>query len=138
MNSVQLGAEEILKINVICSKPLEVGKDSRGTLKVIPIEGGHFEGVINGIVVSGGADWNTEWSEGAHVFAKYLLKTDDGQYIAIENEGIILNDKSTVKTTPRFRTEGSGKYGWLNYGVYAGSLKGKSAEEVEIIIYKMK
>jgi len=74
-----LEAELIMKIHVQCEKDMEVKSDGSGYLRVIPIVGGTFEGKINGTVVPGGADWNTQRENGiSHVFAKYLLKTDDG------------------------------------------------------------
>ena len=76
----------------------------------------------------------------AHVFAKYLLKTEDGEYIAIENEGRInFNSSGFIKTTPRFQVSSTGKYAWLNTGVYVASLDGGKEEgQVEITIYRLK
>jgi len=135
-----LEAEVIMKLQVQCSECLEVKNDGSGYLRVIPIIGGTFEGKINGEVVQGGADWNTSRENGTgHVFAKYLIKTDDGEYIAIENEGKInINDKSYIKTSPRFQVDTTSKYSWLNSGVYVASLDGGKKEgQVEITIYKM-
>ncbi len=135
-----LEAEMILKLYVQCESTMEVRNDGAGYLRVIPIVGGTFEGVIRGEVVSGGADWNTTRDNGvAHVFAKYLLKTEDGEYIAIENEGKIrFEEQSNIKTTPSFQTDTAGKYAWLNSGVYVGSLEaGKKENQVEITIYKL-
>ncbi|MDE7276854.1 MAG: DUF3237 domain-containing protein [Lachnospiraceae bacterium] len=141
MGELSLMAEEVLKIHAKCTQGLEVGKSRDGSLCVIPIVGGSFEGKISGRVVSGGADWNTRKSKGAHVFAKYLLQADDGEYIAIENAGLISDDAEDVKikTVPSFSAREDGPYSWLNYGVYVGSL-GSGTEEgmVEITIYKMK
>lgn len=136
-----LEAEMIIKLYVQCEKTMEVRDDGAGYLRVIPIVGGSFEGKIHGEIVSGGADWNTTRDNGiAHVFAKYLLKTEDGEYIAIENDGKIRFDgQSTIKTTPRFQADDKGKYAWLNFGVYVGSLEaGKIENQVEITIYKLK
>lgn len=141
MSEVSLKAEEILKIHVRCTPGLEVGASRDGFLCVIPIEGGHFEGKISGRVVSGGADWNTRKSRGAHVFAKYLLQTDDREYIAIENTGVIAGDAGDVKikTVPSFTAREEGPCAWLNYGVYVGSLAaGKEEGQIEITIYQMK
>lgn len=135
-----LDAELIIKLQVQCEKEMEVRNDGSGFLRVIPIVGGTFEGKISGEIVPGGADWNTEREDGtAHVFAKYLLKTDDGEFIAIENEGKInFKESGFIKTVPRFQADLSGKYAWLNYGVYAGSLEGGKKEgQVEITIYKL-
>lgn len=135
-----LDVEMIMKLYVLCENAMEVKNDGSGYLRVIPIVGGTFEGKINGEVVSGGADWNTtKENEICHAFAKYLLKTEDGEYIAIENDGKIkFGSESHIKTSPRFQADSAGKYAWLNTGVYVASLDGGKKEgQVEITIYKM-
>lgn len=135
-----LDAELVMKIHVRCEKDMEVKNDGSGYQRVIPIVGGTFEGKISGTVVPGGADWNTKReNEVFHVFAKYLLKTDDGFYIAVENEGKIANAyEAFIKTSPRFQVDGDSKYAWLNSGVYVGSLAGGKEEgQVEITVYKL-
>lgn len=138
---MQLLAEEIMRIHVVCEQAKEIKDDGSGYLRVIPIVGGTFEGKICGTVVCGGADWNTEKNNGiSHVFAKYMLKTQDGEMIAIENEGkILFKDDSRIKTTPRFQISGDSQYSWLNYGVYVGELlPGKENGQIEIVIYRLK
>lgn len=138
---MNLEAELIMKLHVQCQGDMDVKDDGSGYLKVIPIVGGTFEGKINGSIVPGGADWNTSRSNNTgHVFAKYLLKTDDGEYIGIENEGKINNNENLeIKTSPRFQVDSNSKYSWLNTGVYVASLNpGQVKGQIEIIIYKMK
>lgn len=134
-----LKAQKILDLHVQCTDSLDVKEGPEGYLAVIPIVGGTFEGEICGKIISGGADWNTRKKNGAHVFAKYLLQADNGEYIAIENEGYIGNEQNTViVTVPHFTANEEGQYSWLNYGVYTGSLKGgKEPGQIEISIYKM-
>jgi hypothetical protein len=137
---MKLDAELIMKLKVLCNESLDVKNDGSGYLRVIPIIGGTFEGKINGEVIQGGADWNTSRENGTgHVFAKYLIKTQDGEYIGIENEGKInINDKNYIKTFPKFQVDFNSKYAWLNTGVYVASLEAGNQEgQVEIIIYKM-
>ena len=140
---VNLVADEIMRLRVMIDEPKMVGNSGQGQLKVIPIVGGTFYGDgIQGTVVAGGADWNTTFENGSvHVFAKYMLKTNDGEFIAIENEGLM--DKSTetmIKTKPTFQTNTAGKYRYLNYGVYVGELSPTPNGEpsVDIVIYKLR
>lgn len=138
---MNLDAELILILHVQCDKVMEVKAVGNGYLRVIPITGGSFEGRIKGIVVPGGADWNTVFdNQMGHVFAKYLLKTEDNEYIAIENEGKIgINDNDFIKTSPRFQVDSASKYAWLNTGIYVASLEaGKMEGQVEITIYRLK
>jgi len=145
---VKLDAELIMEVRVDCPERLVVGDTDFGFLRVIPIIGGFFSGKLNGKVIPVGADWNNSLGEGrmenkasCQVFAKYLLQTNDGVYIAIENLGY--RDKSkmepTIKTTPSFHAP-KGKYEWLNYGVYVGSLAPSTVNDVagvDLKIYKM-
>ena len=96
---IDLAAEEVMHLTVKVAAPMVVGKTIGGFLLVIPIIGGYFSGdSIKGTVISGGADWNTTLDTGvAHVFAKYLLETNDGEYIAIENEGLLNSNSDSTK-----------------------------------------
>ncbi len=111
-------------------------------LQVIPIVGGTFNGLgIEGKVLPGGADWNTQFDDGSgHVWAKYVLETCDGECIVVENEGFIEPDSHRmIKTTPKFTADQNGKYAYLNNGVYVGSLEPSSKDEsaVEITFYQV-
>jgi hypothetical protein len=124
-----LAAELVLELSVDIGEILDIGQTARGHLRVIPIIGGTFTGkAIRGIVVPGGADWNTQMGNGiSHVFAKYTLRTDDGSYISVQNEGYLQDNllDALIKTTPQFQADENGKYHWLSQGVYAGSLRGR-------------
>ena len=135
-----LEAEIIMSLNVKCSEAFEIGCGTEGLSRVIPIIGGRFAGKLSGDIISGGADWNTENSEHAtHVFAKYLLHTVDGEYIGIQNEGMIdFQDNQLIRTFVRFNASKDGNYAWMNTGVYVGNLSGgEQLHEVSINIYKM-
>lgn len=141
----KLDAEFIMELKVDCPERLEVGVNDFGYLRAIMISGGSFEGEkLKGEVVPGGADWNLGFGgdnldtiTSTRVFAKYLLKTDDGCYIAIENLGFKsrVNENSEIATMPTFHAP-RGKYEWLNYGVYVASLT-SSTEGVRGVIIKV-
>jgi hypothetical protein len=140
---ISLQADEIMRLRVKIAEPAMVGPTGQGKLRVIPIIGGTFTGArINGTVMPGGADWNTTRDDGiVHVFAKYLLETNDGEFIAIENEGLIApNSDAVIKTRPTFMANSRGKYRDLNHGVYVGELYGtpNAKDSVDIIIYKLR
>jgi hypothetical protein len=143
LTTVYLPADEVVRLHVKIVAPKVVGPTGHGSLQVIPIVGGTFTGKgLSGIVVPGGADWNTTCEKGvSHVFAKYLLQTDDGEYIAIENEGVIeWNSEATIKTRPTFVANAAAKYRDLNWGVYVGELSVSPDEKdsVDIVIYKLR
>jgi hypothetical protein len=150
MTAMKLDAKLIMTLRVNCPERLAVGVNDFGFLRVIQISGGTFEGEsLQGRVVPGGADWNMGFggedensTASIEVFAKYLLQTDDGVYIAIENIGYkkkAQDPQPFIMTTPSFHAP-RGKYEWLNYGVYVGSLKGSvinGINGVDIEIYQM-
>lgn len=151
MSLAELKAEKIMNIHAACpdDQRFVVGENDYGFLRAICITGGNFHGEkLNGTIVPGGADWNTGFgsSDPEHftsidMFAKYLLKTDDGVYIAVEN--IAKRDKTKpstyIVTTPRFFAP-RGKYEWLNYGAYVAALEGSvidGVRGVDITVYRM-
>lgn len=138
---MQLQAEEILRIHVNCEKEYEIKDDGSGYLRVIPIVGGWFEGKLRGKVIPVGADWNTIKDHGInHVFAKYILQSEDGALIVIENEGKIslVEQERKIRTVPKFQADNEGKYAWLNSGVYVSELTSGGKEgRIEIVIYKL-
>ena len=141
--TVQLAADVIMHLRVRITPPLVVGPTGQGRLQVIPIVGGKVWGpLLNGTVVSGGADWNTSRADGlSHVFAKYLLQSDDGEYIAIENDGVMDPTRETViKTRPTFAVDSNGRYRELNHGVYVGELTVTpgAQDSVDITIYRLR
>ena len=77
-------------IRVQVGAPTELGQVPRGRRRIIPILGGTFEGPnIRGKVVPGGADWQVVRADGlAELDTRYLLQTDGGQLIYIQNAGI--------------------------------------------------
>lgn len=138
---MNLAAQPIMTLYVTVSGPILVGETGRGKLAIIPITGGHFEGSgFRGKVCPGGADWNTRISAQLHhVLARYWLETDDGHFIAVENEGFVDNTKpdAIIKTTPRFLTDGNGKYAFLMKGTYVGELAGAGENAVRISVYRL-
>ncbi len=139
---MNLEAKELMRLTVKIDPPKKVGRVDGGTLQVIPIVGGKFQGPgIKGKVLPGGADWNTQFDDGsAHVWAKYVLETSDGEYIVVENEGCVEPDSHRmIKTTPKFTADQNGKYVNLNFGVYVGMLEpsSKDKDAVEITFYQM-
>lgn len=138
---MELNAEKIMSIHVELGKVRNVGKTTEGNLVIIPITGGTFEGaLLKGRVCSGGADWNTTVSdEICHVFAKYWIKTDDGEVISIENEGYMNLERkdAVIRTTPRFQCDLKGRYAFLAMDTFSGNLKGGTDNSVDITIYRL-
>ena len=137
-----LQVEEIMRLTVTVDQPYVIGQVNGGIMQVIPITGGSVSGrYINGVVIPGGADWNIMRNDDlAHVSAKYVLKSDDGEFIVIENEGTFVPEtQAVIKTNLKFMAREDGKYNFLNKGVYVGELvPTPNVASVDIIIYRMK
>jgi hypothetical protein len=144
-----LEADLVMILSVEIGPFMTVGNGAEGYLNIIPITGGTFKCAdnngtyVNGIILPGGADWNTRKSETlSHVFAKYSIQTEDGVLINVENEGYLDDNRSgqIIKTVPKFKVECSSNYSHLNYGVFVGALELDFSEKtiVNIKVYKLR
>jgi hypothetical protein len=79
-----------MTLSVQVGPPTELGEVPRGRRRIIPILGGTFEGPnIRGKVLPGGADWQIVRADGlAELDTRYMLQTDDGSLVYIQNAGI--------------------------------------------------
>ncbi len=134
-----MNGEKIFTLQVKCGPWMVIGDTKEGQLRVIPIIGGHFTGQLHGTIVPGGADWNTQRNQYvSYAFAKYVIQTDDGQYISVENEGEI-DDRKSVPfiTKPTFQVDKNSQYSWLNDNEFEGRLSfGEKDGEIMIEIYR--
>lgn len=82
--------ELIFEARVTLDTPQVFGKTNYGVRRIINIIGGAFSGpAMKGIILPGGADWQTVRADGtADLDARYTLKTDDGALIYVQNKGI--------------------------------------------------
>ena len=79
-----------MTLTVQVGPPTELGEVPRGQRRIIPILGGTFEGPsVRGKVVPGGADWQIVRADGlAELDTRYMLQTDAGSLVYIQNAGI--------------------------------------------------
>lgn len=120
--------EYVMQLNVSLGEAYQVGATSYGFRNVIPITGGTFEGPkLKGTIVPGGADWQLiENGTGrTNVEAIYSIKTDDGAYIHVRNNGIIASGKDEngnptfyFRCAPKFEAPADGPYAWLNTALF--------------------
>ena len=123
--------------------PLNFGPTLDGERRVIPITGGTFKGPrMQGQVVANGADWNLSRKDGASsVDAAYYLKTDDQVLIRVVNRGVgtrAAADSNAPEiffmyTHPEFEAP-TGKYDWLNRGMFIGTLGARRGAKNEVLI----
>lgn len=72
------------------SKPIELGITASGARRIIPITSGIAKGdLINGVIGGGFNDYQLIRSDSvAEIQARYVIETEDGALIYVENNGI--------------------------------------------------
>jgi len=118
-----LTTEFVYEAIVEIGAPVEVGRTPAGLRRYIPITGGSFRGdALRGVILSGGADWQTERPDGVtEVDALYSMKCDDGTVIVVHNSGVIAEKGKYLRTAPRFSAP-EGPHSWLNRAQFVGSV----------------
>ena len=110
---------------------LNIGDAHAGYRRVGVVPGGRFEGErLSGVVMPGGADWQTRREDGAiRLDVRLVLKTGDGTLIGMSYQGIrhgppdVIEDLEAgrpvepesyyFRIVPQFETS-AGPYDWLN------------------------
>lgn len=123
--------EFVMQLNVTLGKAYSVGETQAGKRQVVPITGGSFEGpLLRGTIINGGADYQLVSSDGnrSTLEAIYSVRTDDGVYIHVRNQGIVYSGKDHTgneifyfKAAPRFEAPMDSKYSWLNNAIFVCS-----------------
>lgn len=118
--------------------PVAMGETALGRRRMIPITGGTFKGPrIEGVVVAGGADWQTVRADGVTVVeAIYAIRASDGAVIAVRNLGLVApveGGSPYVRTTPTFDAP-QGPHDWLNRNVFAGAIQVANPERTQVRI----
>ena len=117
--------EFVFEIKAGIGEVIPLGETKDGKRQAIPITGGSFSGTgIKGEVIPGGADYQLVRPDGIlEVNAIYMIKTDDGAVINVDNRGIIdtTGGKPYIRTAPKF-TAPVGPYDWLNKRLFISSI----------------
>jgi hypothetical protein len=121
----------LLEIRATLGAPIVVGEVPEGTRRVVPVLGGTFAGPgMRGTLLPGGADWQYLRPDGVMmVEAQYLLRTDDGVIIQVNNRGMRHGPADVIRrlgagesvdpaeyyfrAAPRLSAP-AGRYDWLN------------------------
>ena len=137
-----VNVEPVLQLHVTLSDNIPVGLTDRGERAIVPITGGSFFGDgIRGEVMPGGADWQLIRADGVQeIVARYTIRTDDGQIIFVDNQGISHTDEEGVRyrmTAPKFHAP-QGPYDWLNKNIFVGTITSVTEPRAVIIrIYRV-
>lgn len=150
MNKPSLKKVTSAEIEVAAS--MVVGHTKLGRRQFIPIKGGKITREINGNIIDGGADSQIIRANGrTDLSARYVIETNDGELIYIENNGIRqvserFRDRASkgeiidpehvyFRTVPTFETS-SEKYEWLENSLFVGAAL-RTETKVVLDIYKV-
>ena len=143
--------EYVATLQVQVGAPAEVGPALFGHRRVIPLLGGTVEGPqLKGRILPGGSDYqsirNATFTD---IHARYIIETDDGDRIYVENTGIRTGSAEDIaaivrgekvdperlyfRTTPRFETAAE-KWQWLNAHLFIGT-GARYPDRVELNFY---
>ena len=129
--------ELAFEVRVEVEPAVEVGGASeRERLFFVPITGGTVAGPsLTGEILPGGGDWYVDRDGVAHLDARYVLRTDEGELVDVRNRGFWRADPGTTarldagidvpedeyyyRTSPVFTT-GSPRLRWLTETVFVG------------------
>jgi hypothetical protein len=102
----------VMRVHATIGEPVVTGETLRGKRVAIPITGGTVEGpFFTGEVVPMGADFQVLWPSGiTEIHAEYVLKTDAGVLIHVDNTG--LTSPAALATPEEFQGDG-----WVDDGV---------------------
>jgi hypothetical protein len=120
------------------ASPVELGEADGAQRRCVPIAGGSVHGpALTGVVLAGGADWQTILPDGLTLIeARYLLRADDGTVIEVHNPGLraaspevsarIASGEAVdpgdyyFRTTPRL-TAPPGRFEWMRRTMFVAS-----------------
>jgi uncharacterized protein DUF3237 len=135
MPAMKPALELLFEVRATLDPPILVGEVPEGARRVVPISGGTFAGPrLRGTLLPGGADWQYLRADKVMmVEAQYLLRTDDGVIIQVNNRGMRHGPEAVMhrlaageavdpaeyyfRATPRLSVS-AGRYDWLNRSLF--------------------
>lgn len=133
------GLSYLATIDVDVDAPITIGNTVDGLRKVVPIRGGRVSGPeLSGDVLDAGADFQQYPSDTvAYLAADYVLRTDDGHHVLVENRALRTGSSSDLnrlvsgeqvdpariyfRCVPRLSADRSGPYAWMSDVLFIGS-----------------
>lgn len=139
-SSQNLGnVEHMWDAKVTLDEGILLGDSKHGWRRIVPITGGTFEGPeIRGEVLPLGEDWQLYRPDGdTELYARYLLKTDDGYIIQVINRVLMHYPAKEDNADPYIRSvidleaPLDSPYEKLNHAIFLGTLTQPKLEQGE-------
>jgi Protein of unknown function (DUF3237) len=133
--SITPSLTHVFSVEASVAAPIEVGDTPFGARRMIPILGGRVFGPrLSGRLLEGGVDYQLIRADGlAEIHARYIIETDQGARVYVENTGIRHGppeamarlrrgepvDPASIyfRTVPRFETAAA-ELGWLHRSIF--------------------
>jgi hypothetical protein len=140
------------RATVTVAEPIDIGLTHEGERRVVPITGGFVEAEgWSGKVLAFGADFQRYPSaEVAILEARYVIETDDGSHIVVENSAIRSGSAADLRSlmsgeavdpariyfrcVPRLHTAVTSPHAWINGRIFIGTGQ-RNADTVVIDIF---
>jgi hypothetical protein len=145
--------ERVADCHVELGTPIELGETPEGKRRLIPITGGRLFGpLLKGRVLPGGADFQLVVSPTlVRLSARYVIETDQGELVYIENEGVRVASAEVIarlnrgesvapelvytRTRPRFETASSA-LSWLVSSSFVGTAR-RAPDHVQVAFFRV-
>ena len=146
--------EFVFEVRAEVSPPLELGAAGGMNRRIVPVGAGVVDGPrLKGVVVPGGADWQSIEPDGlTHILARYVIRAEDGAMISVVNQGVRRASPAVMKrllagervdpsliyfrAAPTFEV-GAGPHAWLTQNLFISSGK-RMPDGVEIKVYMVR
>lgn len=144
----------VFRMTVTVDTPQELGVYDNQRKRIVPIMGGVVDGPrFNGIVLPGGADWQSlRVGDGnTQVYARYTLRHEDGTLVSVVNIGVRRGPAEVLaklaagehvdpslyyfRASPQFDVQ-PGPHGWLMENTFVCVGK-RWPQSVELDIYQV-
>lgn len=143
----------VFDVEAAVAAPIEVGDTAFGARRMIPILGGRVSGArLSGRLLEGGVDYQLIRADGlAEIHARYVIETDAGARVYVENTGIRHGppeamarlrrgepvDPATIyfRTVPRFETAAP-ELSWLQRSIFVCS-GARFPDRVELHVFEV-
>jgi hypothetical protein len=84
-----LASRLFMTIEIEAGEVIDVGDPGGGRRRHVALNGGRFEGDINGRVLPGGGDWQVVAADGSiEIGAHYGIETDEGWRAEVQSSGL--------------------------------------------------
>ena len=139
----------VLRLDVECEPPLQVGRIAAGERAIYPIRGGRFEGRdIAGEVLPGADVFLRRPDDVGVLDARYALRATDGTLVTVHNTGLLV-PHGPPPTTPEeaaamafschchpvFEVASDSPHAWLARGFFVGTVTYPAEGRVVIDVF---